>query len=105
MSGNTVREAYDGPEAIDAAREFRPDALLLDIGLPTLDGYEVCRRIREEPWGGDVLVIALSGWGQPEDRRKSKAAGFDHHLVKPVRHDQLTDLLNRPADALQEAGG
>lgn len=99
MSGNTVREAYDGPEAIDAAREFRPEVLLLDIGLPTLDGYEVCRRIREEPWGRDTLVIALSGWGQPEDRRKSEAAGFDHHMVKPVRHDQLAELLNRPASA------
>ena len=98
MSGNTVREAYDGPEAIDAAREFRPEVLLLDIGLPTLDGYEVCRRIREEPWGRDALVIALSGWGQPEDRRKSEAAGFDHHMVKPVRHDQLAELLGRHAE-------
>ncbi|HEX2140245.1 MAG TPA: response regulator, partial [Woeseiaceae bacterium] len=85
MAGNTVREAYDGPEAIEAAREFRPDVLLLDIGLPTLDGYEVCRRIREEPWGREVLIAALSGWGQPEDRRKSQAAGFDRHMVKPVK--------------------
>ncbi|HET6629899.1 MAG TPA: response regulator [Woeseiaceae bacterium] len=95
MSGNTVHEAYDGPEAIDAAREFRPEVLLLDIGLPTLDGYEVCRRIRKEAWGRDILVIALSGWGQPEDRRKSKEAGFDHHMVKPVKHGELTELLNR----------
>lgn len=97
MSGNTVRAAYDGPEAIDAMRDFRPEVLLLDIGLPTLDGYEVCRRIRKESWGRDVLVVALSGWGQPEDRRKSKEAGFDHHMVKPVRHDELTRLLNHRA--------
>ncbi len=94
MSGNTVREAYDGPEAIAAAQEFRPEVLLLDIGLPSLDGFEVCRRIRKEPWGRDILIVALSGWGQPEDRRRSKQAGFDHHMVKPVRHEELTAVLN-----------
>ncbi len=94
IAGHTVREAYDGPEALEAAREFQPEVLLLDIGLPTLDGYEVCRRVREESWGREVLVVALSGWGQPEDRRKSKDAGFDYHMVKPIKHDELTALLN-----------
>jgi signal transduction histidine kinase len=93
MTGHVTREAYDGPEAIDAAREFRPDVVLLDIGLPTLDGFEVCRHIRAKSWGRDVLIVALSGWGQIEDRRKSKEAGFDHHMVKPVKHEALMKLL------------
>jgi CheY-like chemotaxis protein/two-component sensor histidine kinase len=93
MTGHVTREAYDGAEAIDAAREFRPDVVLLDIGLPTLDGFEVCRHIRGKSWGRDVLIVALSGWGQIEDRRKSKEAGFDHHMVKPVKHEALMKLL------------
>jgi DNA-binding response OmpR family regulator len=70
---------------VDVAGEFRPAVALLDIGLPKLDGYEVCRRIREQPWGKEMVLIALTGWGQEEeDRRRSHEAGFDHHLVKPV---------------------
>lgn len=97
LSGHVTREAFDGPEAIAAAREFRPDAVLLDIGLPSLDGHEVCRRLREELWGRDILIVALSGWGQSEDRRKSRAVGFDHHMVKPVKHDTLMQLLDEHA--------
>jgi CheY-like chemotaxis protein len=67
--------------------------VLLDIGLPKLDGHEVCRRIREQPWGKDIVVIALTGWGQADDRRKSEAAGFNGHLVKPVDYDKLLELL------------
>ena len=67
--------------------------VLLDIGLPRLDGHEVCRRVREQPWGKDMVLIALTGWGQEEDRRKSEEAGFNSHLVKPVDYDKLLELL------------
>ena len=67
--------------------------MLLDIGLPKLNGYEVCRRIREQPWGKDLVIVALTGWGQEEDRQRSQEAGFDTHLVKPVDHDLLMRLL------------
>jgi CheY-like chemotaxis protein len=84
ISGNEAHTANEGLEAIEVAEAFRPDVVLLDIGMPNLDGLEVCRRIRAQPWGRDMLMIALTGWGQEEDRRKSKDVGFDHHLVKPV---------------------
>ncbi|MDQ3038562.1 MAG: PAS domain-containing protein [Pseudomonadota bacterium] len=84
MMGNDTRTAYDGQEGVDLAAEFRPDVMLLDIGLPKLNGYEACRRIREQSWGKDVVMIAVTGWGQDEDRRRSRDAGFDLHLVKPV---------------------
>lgn len=93
VSGNEVRGAYDGEQGLTVAEEFRPDVVLLDIGMPRLNGYEACRRLREKPWGKDVFVIALTGWGQDEDRRQSEDAGFDHHLVKPVEPQALLDLL------------
>jgi CheY-like chemotaxis protein len=67
--------------------------VLLDIGLPKLNGLDACRRIREQPWGKDLVLVALTGWGQDDDRRKSKDAGFDHHMVKPVDYDALMKLL------------
>jgi PAS domain S-box-containing protein len=93
ITGNQTSTAHDGAEALDAAARHRPDVVLLDIGLPTLNGYEVCRRIREEPWGKEMVLIALTGWGQDEDRRKSQEAGFDGHLVKPVNYPALMALL------------
>jgi DNA-binding response OmpR family regulator len=72
---------------------FRPDVILLDIGLPKLNGYEACRRIREHLWGDDVVLIALTGWGQEDDVRRSDEAGFDHHMVKPVNPNTLMKLL------------
>ena len=93
MAGHETRTAHDGVEALDAAAAFRPDFVLLDIGLPKLNGYEVARKIRGEPWGKDIALIALSGWGQDEDRRKSREAGFDGHLIKPVDYATLTKLL------------
>ena len=63
---------------------MRPDIVLLDIGMPKMNGYDVCRHIRQQPWGQDTLLVAVTGWGQEEDRRRTEAAGFDHHLVKPV---------------------
>jgi signal transduction histidine kinase/ActR/RegA family two-component response regulator len=93
LDGHETQTSHDGVEAIEAAERFRPDAVLLDIGLPKLNGYEVCRRIREEPWGKDMVLVALTGWGQEEDRRRSREAGFNSHMVKPVNHDVLMKLL------------
>jgi CheY-like chemotaxis protein len=93
LTGNDVETAHDGLAAIEAAERFRPDVMLLDIGLPKLSGYDACRRIREQPWGRDILLIAATGWGQEDDRRQSTEAGFDHHLVKPVDFATLTKLL------------
>ena len=94
FAGNQTHMAHDGFEAIEAAEEHRPEVVLLDIGLPKLDGHEVCRHLREQSWGKDIVVIALTGWGQEEDRRKSREAGFDGHLVKPVDYDELLELLS-----------
>lgn len=94
MSGNETFLAHDGVEAIEVVEKQRPDVVLLDIGLPKLSGHDVCRRVRELPWGKDVVLIALTGWGQQEDRRRSKEAGFDGHLVKPVEPEALLDLLS-----------
>jgi len=94
IAGNETFMAHDGPEAIEAAEEHRPEIVLLDIGLPSLSGHEVCRHIREQPWGKNTVVIALTGWGQEADRRKSQEAGFNGHLVKPVNYDELMELLS-----------
>jgi CheY-like chemotaxis protein len=93
ITGNKTYVAHDGVEAVGAVEKYRPQVVLLDIGLPKLDGHEVCRRIREQPWGKNIVVIALTGWGQADDRRKSQAAGFNGHLVKPVDYDKLLELL------------
>ena len=85
--------AHDGGEAIADAERLRPDVLLLDLGLPIMDGFEVCRRIRAQPWGRQMLIIAITGWGQDIDRRRSAEAGFDHHLVKPVDVRAITKIL------------
>ena len=91
--GNEVTTANDGQTALEVAETFRPDVILLDIGMPKLNGYESCRRIRERPWGKSTILIALTGWGQAEDKRRSKEAGFDHHMVKPVDLSALEKLL------------
>jgi PAS domain S-box-containing protein len=91
--GNEVRTAHDGAEAAAAAAAFRPDIILLDIGMPRMNGYDACRRIREQPWGRGIAIAALTGWGQEEDKRQSREAGFDHHLVKPVEPAALEKLL------------
>ncbi len=93
LSSHTVEKAHDGEEALETARRFLPEVILLDIGLPKLNGYEVVRKLREQPWGKGIKVIALTGWGQEEDRQKSKEAGFDDHIVKPVQHAALVKLL------------
>lgn len=93
IMGHKVRTAFDGLQAIDLAAEYRPDIVLLDIGLPEMNGYEVARRIRQEPWGRHMTLIALTGWAQEEDRKHSEEAGFDYHLVKPVEAPALIKLL------------
>jgi CheY-like chemotaxis protein len=94
LMGNETRTGHDGLAAVVAAEEFRPDLILLDIGLPKLNGYDACRRIREQPWSKGMVIVALTGWGQEEDRRRSKEARFDHHLVKPVEAAELNRLLD-----------
>ena len=98
LLGHDVRVAYDGDAAVRIAGEFHPDLALLDLGMPNVSGYEACRRMRSEPWGTRMTIIAVTGWGQEEDRRQSADAGFDHHLVKPVSPDTLESLpsLLRP---------
>ena len=91
--GNDTRTSYDGEDAVKAAIEFQPNVILLDIGLPKLNGYEVCRRIREQKNGHKILIIAQTGWGQDEDRQRTQDAGFDHHLVKPVDIAVLSKIL------------
>lgn len=94
LGGNLTQSAHDGLAAVHQARDFRPEVILLDIGLPKMNGYEVCRTIRELPGGKEIVIIALTGWGQYEDRRKSEAAGFNGHLVKPVDYTALLKLLD-----------
>ncbi|MCI0641746.1 MAG: ATP-binding protein [Gemmataceae bacterium] len=96
LGGNEVRTAYDGVEAIEAAESFRPDVILMDVGMPKLNGLDAARRIRNLPWSDKVLLIALTGWGQDENRRRSRAAGFDYHLTKPVNPQELEALLGSP---------
>jgi PAS domain S-box-containing protein len=98
LLGHELAIAYDGPSAIEAARGFRPDAILLDIGLPIMSGYEVAARLRREECCKDAVIIAVSGYGQEEDRRRSKEAGFDDHLVKPVDLDLLAAKLCRAGE-------
>ena len=95
ITGNQTFMAHDGVEAIEMIEKERPDVVLLDIGLPRLNGHEVCRHIRQQPWGKDIVVIALTGWGQEDDRRRSQEAGFNGHLVKPVDYDKLLELLSK----------
>jgi len=93
LKGNEIRTAHDGLEAVAVAEKFHPELVLLDIGLPKLNGYDVARRIRQQPWGQGVILVALTGWGQDEDRRRSKEAGFNFHIVKPVELSALESLL------------
>jgi signal transduction histidine kinase/ActR/RegA family two-component response regulator len=100
LLGHEVRMAANGQEALDLAAQFRPQMAILDIGMPGLDGYQVARRIREEPWGRDILLVALTGWGQREDVQRALDAGFDHHMTKPADFTILTRLIDeRTRDA------
>ncbi len=98
MMGHQVITANAAEEALTAAQQFQPEVILLDLGLPRISGYEVCRRLREQPGGEKLIIIALTGWGRSEDRLRTQEAGFDRHLVKPVTHADLKALIN---DTLQ----
>lgn len=104
VMGNDTRVAYDGREALAVAAQFHPEIVLLDIGLPTLSGYEVARELRRRPGGGSMLLIATTGWGQPSDKEQSREAGFDHHLVKPVDPATLMKVLNQSGRRTARAG-
>lgn len=93
LMGHSVRTAYDGAQALVVAEQFRPDVVLMDVGMPRMDGLEAARQLRQFPWSTETVLVALTGWGQDEDRERVTAAGFDHHLVKPLDPAALTDLL------------
>ena len=93
LLGHEVHLAYDGEEAVAAATAGQPDVILMDLGMPKLNGYDAARQIRAASWGQELLLIATTGWGQEDDRRRTKEVGFDHHLVKPVEMRVLHDLL------------
>jgi CheY-like chemotaxis protein len=93
VMGCEVQAAYDGVQALELGARFRPDAVLLDLGMPKLNGFETCERMRREKWGHAICIVALTGWGQDEDRRRTKESGFDAHLVKPADPGKLTELL------------
>jgi len=96
LLGGEVRTAHDGPGGVEAAASFRPDVILLDIGLPGLDGYEACRRIRATPWGKEICLVALTGWGNDRDKERAADAGFNLHLRKPADPIALKRFLAPP---------
>ena len=93
LSGHDVAMAHDGAQAIELAKAFQPDVAFLDLGMPKVDGYEAARSIREQPWGRQILLVALTGWGQEDDKRRTREAGFDAHVVKPIEFSALEKLL------------
>lgn len=93
MRGHETRTAHDGETAVSTAEEFRPRVILLDIGLPKLNGYEVAQRIRQEAWGEQMFLVAVTGWGQDEDRQRAEDVGMNLHMVKPVEPAALDRLL------------
>ncbi|NLD53585.1 MAG: PAS domain-containing protein [Burkholderiaceae bacterium] len=94
LDGHETALAHDGQRALELARSFAPQVILLDIGLPLMNGYEVARRLRAQPWGRGIALIAVTGWGQEQDRQQAQAAGFDHHLTKPLDPSRLAALLD-----------
>jgi CheY-like chemotaxis protein len=94
LSGHDVQIAGNGMEALRVAAEFKPDVALLDLGMPGLSGFDVARRIRESPWGSEMVLVALTGWGHDEDRRQSAEAGFNHHLTKPIPPEAIESLID-----------
>jgi len=93
IMGHETRTAHDGESAVETAESFLPEVVLLDIGLPKLNGYEVAQRIRQHPWGASMFLIAVTGWGQDEDRQRSSEVGLNVHMVKPVEAGALEKLL------------
>jgi len=102
--GCDAQVAYDGDEAVTLARRFRPDLAILDLGMPRMNGYEAARRIRAEPRATRMRIVALTGWGGPEDRRRAEEAGFDLHLLKPARIEDLEKLAQSAAELAAQRG-
>jgi CheY-like chemotaxis protein len=96
-----VFKARDGLEAIEIARSCHPEIILMDLGMPNLDGYGAARQMRQEDWGRDLVLVATSGWGQEEHRRRAREAGFNHHLVKPIELTALRPILESPTGAVR----
>ena len=95
LVGYTAKTAHDGPSSLEAARSFQPTAIVLDVGIPGMDGYEVARQLRKEHSGKHILLIAVTGHGTDDDHGRSREAGFDHHLVKPINLKNLIALLTQ----------
>jgi CheY-like chemotaxis protein len=104
LEGCDVETAYGGQQALELAEGFLPEMVLLDIGMPGMDGYEVARSIRAQPWGADMLLVAQTGWGQEEDRRRTREAGFDAHMTKPLDHSRLMSLMGQLPASPRSAG-
>jgi CheY-like chemotaxis protein len=96
--------AHDGADALSVAAGSCVDVAILDIGMPGMNGYELARRIRLQPWGRVMLLVAVTGWGQESDKRQARAAGFDHHFTKPVDPDEITQLLRQYGGRLSRSG-
>jgi CheY-like chemotaxis protein len=95
LAGHEVRTAYDGINALQLAEAFRPKVMLLDLGMPHMDGYQTARQIRDQSWSHSMVLVALTGWGQEQDRRRTREAGFDHHFVKPVDPQAISRLIDQ----------
>ena len=96
IHGHHVRVAFDGPSGVDAAKEWHPEFVILDIGLPGMDGFQVASLLRQFEDTKHAVIVAISGYGQEEDRNRSRQAGFDHHLVKPINSDELAKIMAKP---------
>ena len=105
LSGHLVETAYSGRRALELADSSRPDVLLLDIGMTDMDGYTLAEQIRAAEWGTEAVLVAVSGWGREEDRRRAFAAGFDHHLTKPMTGPALEALLQSVSQERRGAPG
>jgi CheY-like chemotaxis protein len=103
MLGNDTRAVYDGAEAVEVAETYRPSMVLLDLGLPRLNGFEACEHLRRREWCKGVVIVAVTGWGQEQFRRRSEEAGFDHHMVKPVDPIELMKLLEQASPRVDGA--
>jgi CheY-like chemotaxis protein len=104
LSGHQLRTAYTGKRAIEIAKIFHPHVVVLDIGLPDANGYDIARKIRETSWGRDIVLVAVTGWGHEDDRRRAFDAGFDHHLTKPLAANALESLVNSVGASLEMRG-
>lgn len=104
LMGHRIEVVHGGQEAIARVPDFKPQLILLDIGMPGMDGYETCRRLRALPEGRDAVIVALTGWGQERDRRLSAEAGFDDHLTKPLDTERLAALLGRVSQGHARTG-